>query len=38
MKLKIIEKDKIIFKYMKKEKECIRSTDNLKSALQEKEN
>ena len=38
LKLKIIEKDKIIFEYMKKEKEYIRSTDNLKSSLQEKEN
>ena len=38
LKLKIIEKDKIIFDYMKKEKDYIKSTENLKSSLQEKEN
>ena len=37
LKLKIIEKDKIIFDYMKKEKEFIKLIDNLKSSLKEKE-
>ena len=37
LKLKLIEKDKIIFDYMKKEKEFIKSTENLKSVLKEKE-
>ena len=35
--LKIIEKDKIIFDLMKKEKENIKIIDNLKSSLKEKE-
>ena len=37
LKIKIIEKDKIIFDYMKKEREFIKSTENLKSVLKEKE-
>ena len=37
LKLKIIEKDKIIFDYIKKEKEYIRLIDSLKSSLNEKE-
>ena len=37
LKLKLIEKDKIIFDYMKKEKEYIKSIENLKSSLNEKE-
>ena len=37
LKLKLIEKDKIIFDYMKKEKEYLRAIDDVKSSLKEKE-
>ena len=37
LKLKIIEIDKVIFDYMKKEKEFIKLIDNLKSSMKEKE-
>ena len=38
LKIKILEKDKLIFDYMKKEKEFTKSIDILKSSLKEKEN
>ena len=37
LKLKLIEKDQLIFKYMQNEKEHIKSIDNLKLLLREKE-
>ena len=37
LKLKLLEKDKIIFDYMKKEKEFTKSIDTLKLSLKEKE-
>ena len=37
LKLKLIEKDKIIFDYMKKEKELMKSIDMLKSSVKDKE-